>query len=49
MQDITNSGLWYLCQAAGNIKDGHSSKVIQVSSLSNIIPDVPLIISEIIS
>ncbi|KAK6122447.1 hypothetical protein DH2020_043810 [Rehmannia glutinosa] len=28
-QDMTNSGLWYLCQAAGNIKDGQSSKIIQ--------------------
>ncbi|KAL6579538.1 hypothetical protein OROMI_009754 [Orobanche minor] len=28
-QDMTNSGLLYLCQVAGNIKDGQSSKVIQ--------------------
>ncbi|KAG8382653.1 hypothetical protein BUALT_Bualt05G0099700 [Buddleja alternifolia] len=28
-QDLTNSGLWYLCQAAGSIKDGQSSKIIQ--------------------
>ncbi|KAL1568672.1 hypothetical protein AAHA92_00257 [Salvia divinorum] len=28
-QDMTNSGLWYLCQVADNIKDGQTSKVIQ--------------------
>ncbi|EPS58811.1 hypothetical protein M569_16002, partial [Genlisea aurea] len=28
-QDTTNSGLWYLCQVAGNIQDSQSSKVIQ--------------------
>lgn len=28
-QDMTNSGLWYLCQVADNIKDSQSSKVIQ--------------------
>ncbi|GER51825.1 hypothetical protein STAS_29242 [Striga asiatica] len=28
-QDMTNSGLWYLCQVAGNIQDGPNSKVIQ--------------------
>ncbi|KAL3830706.1 hypothetical protein ACJIZ3_019508 [Penstemon smallii] len=28
-QDMTNSGLWYLCQAAESIKDGPSSKIIQ--------------------
>ncbi|KAL3652878.1 hypothetical protein CASFOL_002559 [Castilleja foliolosa] len=28
-QDMTNSGLWYLCQAAGNIKDDQNSKIIQ--------------------
>ncbi|KAL0326795.1 UNVERIFIED_CONTAM: hypothetical protein Sangu_1757500 [Sesamum angustifolium] len=28
-QDITNSGLWYLCQVAGNVIDGQSSKIIQ--------------------
>lgn len=28
-QDMTNSGLWYLCQVADNIKDDQSSKIIQ--------------------
>ncbi|KAK4365503.1 hypothetical protein RND71_016861 [Anisodus tanguticus] len=28
-QDVTNSGLWYLCQVAGGIKDGQNTKVIQ--------------------
>ncbi|KAF3663884.1 hypothetical protein FXO38_01751 [Capsicum annuum] len=28
-QDVTNSGLWYLCQVAGGIKDGQGTKVIQ--------------------
>ncbi|XP_073130543.1 uncharacterized protein [Henckelia pumila] len=28
-QDMTNSGLWYLCQVAGSIEDGGSSKIIQ--------------------
>ncbi|CAA0814760.1 Protein of unknown function (DUF1664 [Striga hermonthica] len=28
-QDMTNSGLWYLCRVAGNIQDSPSSKVIQ--------------------
>ncbi|KAL7110858.1 hypothetical protein ACP275_05G052400 [Erythranthe tilingii] len=28
-QDVTNSGLWYLCQVAGNIKDDKSTKIIQ--------------------
>ncbi|KAK9155455.1 hypothetical protein Sjap_002935 [Stephania japonica] len=28
--DITNSGLWYLCQYAEGIKDGFNSKPIQV-------------------
>ncbi|XP_009782729.1 uncharacterized protein LOC107792350 [Nicotiana tabacum] len=28
-QDVTNSGLWYLCQVAGGIKDGENPKVIQ--------------------
>ncbi|XP_073032509.1 uncharacterized protein [Primulina eburnea] len=28
-QDMTNSGLWYLCHVAGNIEDGRSSKIIQ--------------------
>ncbi|GFP86558.1 phd finger protein male sterility 1 [Phtheirospermum japonicum] len=28
-QDMTNSGLWYLCQVAGHIKDDQSSKIIQ--------------------
>ncbi|WMV44079.1 hypothetical protein MTR67_037464 [Solanum verrucosum] len=28
-QDVTNSGLWYLCQAAGGIKDVQNTKVIQ--------------------
>ncbi|KAK9161168.1 hypothetical protein Syun_007509 [Stephania yunnanensis] len=32
-QDITNLGLWYLCQYAEGIKDGFNSKTIQVISL----------------
>ncbi|KAG5593441.1 hypothetical protein H5410_043955 [Solanum commersonii] len=31
-QDVTNSGLWYLCQAAGGIKDVQNTKVIQMYS-----------------
>ncbi|PHT92208.1 hypothetical protein T459_00090 [Capsicum annuum] len=31
-QDVTNSGLWYLCQVAGGIKDGQGTKVIQMYS-----------------
>lgn len=27
---MTNSGLWYLCQVAGGIKDDQNPKVIQV-------------------
>ncbi|KZV32441.1 hypothetical protein F511_15699 [Dorcoceras hygrometricum] len=28
-QDMTNSGLWYLCKVAGNIEEGRNSKIIQ--------------------
>lgn len=28
-QDVTNSGLWYLCQAAGGIKDGVNARLFQ--------------------
>ncbi|XP_041005874.1 uncharacterized protein LOC121250742 [Juglans microcarpa x Juglans regia] len=28
-QDMTNSGLWYLCQVAGGFKDGLNSKLFQ--------------------
>ncbi|KDP30839.1 hypothetical protein JCGZ_13782 [Jatropha curcas] len=28
-QDVTNSGLWYLCQFAGGFKDGSGAKVYQ--------------------
>ncbi|XP_052177998.1 uncharacterized protein LOC127791879 [Diospyros lotus] len=28
-QDMTNSGLWYLCQVAGGIKDGPSTNVLK--------------------
>lgn len=28
-QDMTNSGLWYLCQVAGGIKDGLNDKLFQ--------------------
>ncbi|KAE8075596.1 hypothetical protein FH972_014293 [Carpinus fangiana] len=28
-QDMTNSGLWYLCQVAGGIKDGLNTKLFQ--------------------
>ncbi|KAK9133124.1 hypothetical protein Scep_012652 [Stephania cephalantha] len=34
-QDITNSGLWYLCQYAEGIKDGFNSKTIQDISSDN--------------
>ncbi|XP_051145613.1 uncharacterized protein LOC127261341 isoform X2 [Andrographis paniculata] len=42
-QDVTNSGLWYLCQAAGNIKESQSSKIIQdvgakLIEHSNVVP-----------
>ncbi|GKG06878.1 hypothetical protein Tco_0329847, partial [Tanacetum coccineum] len=28
-QDVTNSGLYYLCQVAGGIKDGMNAKLFQ--------------------
>ncbi|XP_062199310.1 uncharacterized protein LOC133901817 [Phragmites australis] len=31
-QDVANAGIWYLCQVAGGIKDGISSKFFQESS-----------------
>lgn len=31
-QDITNSGLWYLCQAAGDVKDRINDKLFPVSN-----------------
>lgn len=34
-QDITNSGLWYLCQAAGGVKDRISEKLFPVSSFTH--------------
>jgi len=30
IQDMTNSGLWYLCQVAGGFKDGLNAKLFKV-------------------
>ncbi|KAF6158951.1 hypothetical protein GIB67_042032, partial [Kingdonia uniflora] len=35
-QDITNSGIWHLCQFAGSIKDGFSSNLLQDSNTKHI-------------
>ncbi|KAJ4981031.1 hypothetical protein NE237_031868 [Protea cynaroides] len=32
-QDVTNSGLWYLCQSVGGIKEGHNAKLLQDGSV----------------
>ncbi|KAJ4976690.1 hypothetical protein NE237_001796 [Protea cynaroides] len=32
-QDVTNSGLWYLCQFAGGIKEGLNAKLFQDTSV----------------
>jgi hypothetical protein len=32
-QDVANTGIWYLCQVAGGIKDGINAKFFQVGRL----------------
>lgn len=32
-QDVANTGIWYLCQVAGGIKDGINTKFFQVGIL----------------
>jgi hypothetical protein len=36
-QDVTNSGLWYLCQVADGINDGVNTKLFQVYNFSQVI------------
>ncbi|KAI8001894.1 Protein DETOXIFICATION 42 [Camellia lanceoleosa] len=42
-QDTTNSGLWYLCQLAGGMKDGLNTKPFQLQETLNVILDPILI------
>lgn len=47
-QDMTNAGIWYLCQIAGNIKDGINAKLFQ-DTVTKLALDKSTVFSEEIS
>jgi hypothetical protein len=38
-QDVANTGIWYLCQVAGGLKDGINTRFFQVIRLLSILHD----------